>query len=416
MSGAPAPARPRSRPRPGAPQDRPAPPASVPGLYLYNGRDAAGRPACLRMADGRITPLVAQPGDLRIDLGGGRLLPGLINAHDHLQLNGLPRLKFRTRYDNATQWIADIDPRLTRDPQLLACRAMPRAQRLLIGGLKNLLSGVTTVAQHDPGDASLANPDFPVRVVESGWSHSLALDGEERVRASRQRTPAGQPWIVHAAEGLDAAAAAEFDRLDALGCIQDGTLLVHGLGLSIEQHLRLAQAGGGLVWCPGSNQHLFGRTLDAGALALQPRLALGSDSRITGECDLLAELALARSATGWDEVRLQSLVTDQAAAVLGLTDRGRLQPGLLADVLVLPPGLPLSQARRQDLRLVLRGGRPQLAAPDLAAALGPVADLLPVVLDGHPRCLNRALVALLHDAPLQEPGLSLPAPVPETSP
>lgn len=411
MSGASAAARLRPRSAPASISG-----AGPAGLYLYNGRDAAGRPACLRMAGGRITALVPQPGDLRIDLGGGRLLPGLINAHDHLQLNGLPRLKFRARYDNASQWIADIDPRLQSDPQLLAYRAVPRAQRLLMGGLKNLLSGVTTVAQHDPGDAVLADPGFPVRVVETGWAHSLALEGADRLRESRHRTPAGQPWIIHAAEGLDAAAAAEFDQLDALGCIQAGTVLVHGLALSAEQHQRLAQAGGGLVWCPGSNLHLFGRTLSAAALALQPRLALGSDSRISGECDLLAELALARNCTGWDEARLESLVTEQAAALLGLPDRGRLQPGQLADVLVLPPGLPLSQARRQDLRLVLLGGRPRLAAPDLAAAFGAGSDLVPVMLDGQSTCLSRHLVVALHQALLQEPGVRLPAFVPETAP
>ena len=225
-------------------------------FHLVNGAGGAS----LSMAGDRI---VAAPGGLRVDLGGARLLPGLINAHDHLQLNaGLPRLKFRAAYRNASEWIADITPRLSTDPQLLAHRAAPRAQRLFMGGLKNLLSGVTTVAHHDPSDAVL-DAGFPVDVPElGGWSHSLLLDGEEAVRDSHRRARPGRPWIVHAAEGTDTAAALEFERLEALGCIAPGTLLVHGLGLSTAQQSRLVQAGAGVVWCPGSNLHLFGRTLE----------------------------------------------------------------------------------------------------------------------------------------------------------
>jgi cytosine/adenosine deaminase-related metal-dependent hydrolase len=377
-------------------------------LFLFNGSDAAGRPACLRIVDGCIAEPEARAGDRRVDLGGGRLLPGLVNAHDHLHLNDLPRLKYRPAYENASQWSDDIDPRLRQDPLLCAHRALPRSQRLLVGGIKNLLCGVTTVAHHDPAHAELADPSFPVRVLAGhGWSHSLALDGEAAVRQAERDTPSERPWIIHAAEGIDAAAAAEFDRLEAMGCIRPHTVLVHGVGLSPAQLERLAQSGAGLVWCPGSNLHLFGRTLEAGALADLPRLALASDSRASGEHDLLAELALARTLTGWDEARLEALVTERAAALLGLVDRGTLAPGGLADVVVLPAGLPLSRARRADVRLVLIGGVPRFADPALAAAFGPAAGLAAVEVDGCPRFLARALVTALRASAAQEPGLSV---------
>ena len=382
--------------------------AMMNALFLFNGTDAEGRTSCLRIAEGRIAEPHAKAGDLRIDLQGARLLPGLVNAHDHLQLNALPRLKYRETYENAAQWSADIDPRLQLDPQLRAHRALPRFYRLLIGGLKNLLSGVTTVAHHDPGHAMLHAPGFPVRVLDQmGWAHSLALDGEESVQQSERRTPDGQPWIVHAAEGTDAAAADEFDRLEALGCIGPRTVLVHGLALSEAQQRRLVQAGAGLVWCPGSNLHLFGRTLEVKALDRLPRLALASDSRISGEQDLLAELALARRLTGWDEPRLQALVSTQAADLLGLQDRGSLAPGHLADVLLLPPELPLSQARRSDLRGVLVGGELRYADFDLATAFGDAANLVPVRVDDKPKALLSSLAATLRGISLQEPGLGV---------
>ncbi|HEX2012238.1 MAG TPA: hypothetical protein VJN44_14985, partial [Roseateles sp.] len=118
-------------------------------LTLIN---AQGAPSALRIAGDRIAALDASAGsgERCVDLRGDRLLPGLINAHDHLQLNALPRLKYRPRYTRVGEWIADIDPRLKSDPLLLANGRVPRAQRLAVGGLKNLLSGVTTVAHHDP--------------------------------------------------------------------------------------------------------------------------------------------------------------------------------------------------------------------------------------------------------------------------
>jgi len=332
----------------------------------------------------------------RIDLAGARLLPGLINAHDHLHLNGtLPRLKFRDGYRNASEWIADITPRLATDAGLLAHRAQPRSRRLLAGGLKNLLSGVTTVLHHDPRDPVLDEPDFPADVPEpGGWSHSLALEGEEAVRASFAATPAGRPWVVHAAEGTDTAAALEFDRLEALGCIAPGALLVHGLGLSAAQQRRLVEAGAGVVWCPGSNLHLFGRTLEPQWLFDRGRLVLGSDSRISGGRDLLSELALVRELTRWSDERLEAWVTEGAARLLGLGDRGRLEPGLRADLIALPPGLPLSCATRADLRLVVVGGRPLYADADLGEALG----LVPVRVDGRLKAIAPHLI-------VAEPGL-----------
>src|SRR5579864_7516123 len=50
--------------------------------------------------------------DLVVDLNGAFVMPGLVNAHDHLELNHYGRLKLRDRYENATEWIGDMRPRL----------------------------------------------------------------------------------------------------------------------------------------------------------------------------------------------------------------------------------------------------------------------------------------------------------------
>ncbi len=187
-----------------------------------------------------------------IDLQGDRLLPGLINAHDHLQLNNFGRLKYHRRYANVRDWIADVDAHVQADPTLRACREVSRDQRLLLGAVKNILAGVTTVAHHDPLYEYLTSDAYPMQAVtEYGWSHSLLIDGEERVRQSYQRTPVAWPWIIHAAEGLDDEAAAEFERLDALGCIGANTLIVHGVALDhcAERAARGGASGLDLVSC-----------------------------------------------------------------------------------------------------------------------------------------------------------------------
>lgn len=377
-------------------------------LTLVNGTLANGESVCVRIERGRIASMHERPekGDVTIDLRGHRVLPGLINAHDHLQLNGLPHLKYRDEYRNATQWIDDIRPRLEADPFLLAHRAVPREERLLIGGLKNLMSGVTTVAHHDSLYPALLEETFPVRVVtQYGWAHSLALDGEEAVLRSFRQTPQNRPWIIHAAEGIDEVARSEVERLHFMGCITSNTVLVHGTALEARQHRRLAAAGAGLVWCPASNLQLFGKTVDVAALNERGHVALGTDSRLSGSRDLLAELRLARESASLGEAELEEMVTRRACRLLRLADRGELRVGALADIVALPADVPLSRAERADIQLVLVGGEAGYSDPGFAFAFGESSHAK-VQVDGRTKCLGAALVTRLRRSLLQEPGLT----------
>lgn len=99
-------------------------------------------------------------GDVVIDLDGAVVLPGLVNGHDHLELNHYGRVGDLGPYRNASEWIDEIRPRLRTDPVILAGRAHPLASRLFIGELKNLLSGATTVVHHNPRYAEL-NGTYP---------------------------------------------------------------------------------------------------------------------------------------------------------------------------------------------------------------------------------------------------------------
>ena len=106
----------------------------------------------LRISDGRIDGIDVAPdkGDEVIDLERSFVFAGLINAHDHLELNSQPRLKWREKYTNASDWIADFQPRFATDPALAVTKAETLDDRVWVGGLKNLLAGVTTVCHHNP--------------------------------------------------------------------------------------------------------------------------------------------------------------------------------------------------------------------------------------------------------------------------
>lgn len=379
-------------------------------LALINS-DVGGERTVVRIAGSRIAS-VGEPSeahDQALDLAGDRLLPGLINAHDHLPLNHLPRLEPARRYRHVREWIADIDRRRRADGPLKTAVAVPLAERLLLGGLKNLLSGVTTVAHHDPLYPDLCELRYPVRVVTRyGWAHSLDIEGEAKTLASHRRTPADWPWIIHAAEGVDEAAREEFWRLERLGCLRSNTLLVHGVALGEQEQRRLAAASAGLIWCPASNLHLFGATADIAQLARNGRVALGTDSRLTGSRDLLEELRIAAGQVAMTPGALESLVTRDAARLLRLPDCGRVAPRARADLLVVPAGMPLERVRRGDIRLVMVDGIALYGDPDLTGALGS-AGWSEVRVDGRLKALEASLAERLRRLSVREPGLELAA-------
>ncbi|MGC4081376.1 MAG: hypothetical protein QM736_04490 [Vicinamibacterales bacterium] len=91
-----------------------------------------------------------KPGDHVVDLDGRFVLPGLINAHDHLELNHYGPLRPRERYGNAREWIADLAPMVKGNPTIVEKSRIALSDRLFVGGLKNLLAGVTTSRASQP--------------------------------------------------------------------------------------------------------------------------------------------------------------------------------------------------------------------------------------------------------------------------
>jgi cytosine/adenosine deaminase-related metal-dependent hydrolase len=347
-----------------------------------------------RLAAGRVAEagrgLAPRRGERVLDGAGLLALPGLINAHDHLGLDLLPRLGAGS-YANAYEWARAIyrpDASPIREVLRVGLR-----DRLWWGAYRNLIAGVTTVVHHDPYywwvfgrqwlgrrlvRRRLFGRRFPVRVLRRyAWCHSLGGPelgyGDDPVRAFRRA--GARPFILHAAEGTDARASAEVDRLHELGLLGPSTVLVHAVAVDARQRELLAATGTGVVWCPASSLGLYGATAPVAALHGKVRIALGTDSTVTGSPTLFDELRVAASTGLVEPAALLEMVTTQAARIFTLDDgRGTLRIGAPADVLLLPDdgrsaAELLLAATAGDPELVLVGGRPRAASAATAEAL-----------------------------------------------
>jgi len=344
---------------------------------LEQGVTLAGARVAVSASDSLRADLTVQRGRIRfsagarrghnaLDLRGFLILPGLINAHDHLEFNLFPRLGHK-HYENATAWAEDIYcPEQAPIRQHLQ---VPKPLRLLWGGIKNLLAGVTSVSHHNPYQAAVFERQFPVRVIKRfGWAHSLRFcsNVEERFR----QTPPDAPFIIHAGEGRDAQARREIYQLDEAAVLASSTVIVHGVALEPEDLGLIKTRGASVVWCPSSNYFTLGRTLSPKVFEAGIPVALGTDSALTADGDFLDELAVAHRHAGLHQI--YDMVTDCAARILCLkSGEGFIRDGAVADLLIVSdtgqsPAEALASIRPE---LVIVNGKLKLLSLEMADRL-----------------------------------------------
>jgi cytosine/adenosine deaminase-related metal-dependent hydrolase len=337
-----------------------------------------------------------------IDLSGYLLLPGLINAHDHLEFGLFPNLGSGP-YQNSVEWAKEIHR--THASLIARHRKVPKAVRLWWGAIRNLLCGVTTVCHHNPLSRELVSADFPIRVLSRfGWAHSLEMD--PNLIHNFDHTPPNLPFVLHAAEGVDAKSAQEIFDLDRMQVLDDRTVLVHGLALSPKAVALLNRRRSALIACPTSNQFLFHCTLSSSLIKSLNTVVLGSDSPLTSSGDLLDEISFARNEIGLDANTLYEMVTARSAAVLRLRNgEGHLKPGSIADIIAvqdkgLTPAETITQLSFDQIELVILSGRVQLVSAALYSCLPDSLKhgLQPLTIDGHQRWLRAPISNLLLEA------------------
>lgn len=309
------------------------------------------------MIQGRGSPAGLPKSVRRIELKDHLILPGLINAHDHLHFGMFPRLG-RGPYANWRKWAEDIY-HFDRPP-LIDLLKIPKETRLWSGIVRNALAGVTTVCHHDAPHNMLSGDALPVKVhSEFGWAHSV--DDPEWTQSYR-KTPLTQPFIIHCAEGIDDQARREMITIARNVELTNRLVLIHAVGISRSEWIRLRAAGAWIVWCPTSNLHILGQTLARELLLSYSSIVLGSDSPISADGDLLDEVNTAFKLMDLPFDLLYRMVTTRPASLLRLSgSEGTIMPGGAADLLIAqdrgrPPCESLCTLSRREIGAVMCRG------------------------------------------------------------
>jgi 5-methylthioadenosine/S-adenosylhomocysteine deaminase len=320
------------------------------------------------------------------------ILPGLVNAHTHLELTDLAG---QVEEDDFPAWIR----------RLREVKEQHRLEHYLAAAKRGVAacwaSGVTTVA--DTGDRTVVmqalaecggsgivyqevfgpHPDQAPASLEQLRETVVSLRGFESDRVRLGISPhapytvsgplyrvvaefaraEGLPVAVHLAESLAetqllGAAAGPFAEawrrrgipLPALpgcspvawlaehGVLNERTLCIHVVQVDSDDIARLKAAGVGVAHCPRSNRrHGHGEAPLARLLEAGVRVGVGTDSVVSvGSLDLLAEARAARALAGLSWERALSLVTLEAARAIGLEQHvGSLAPGKWGDVAII---------------------------------------------------------------------------------
>lgn len=240
------------------------------------------------------------------------ICPGLINAHDHLEMNLYPRMG-NPPYKNYTEWGLSINK---QESPVKEIEKVNIEDRMMWGGIKNMVSGATTVVHHNPWRRLLSSKKFPTNVLKNyAWAHSPAFGSViKKAFPSNPKTP----FIIHAAEGVDKLALGEIDRLHEMGLLKSNTVLVHAIALTDLNITAIEEAGASVVWCPSSNFFLFNKTAPIDKLKEKINIAIGSDSTLTGQPTLLDEMQFAFQTKLASAEEIYKWVTLSAASIFNL--------------------------------------------------------------------------------------------------
>jgi aminodeoxyfutalosine deaminase len=362
------------------------------------------RDAWVHVANNQVTAVgqgAAPAADRSQDLGAAIVLPGLVNAHAHLELSWLRGrvppgpdfltwvgrlMRARTSFESSADPVAmaavrdavaemrasgtvavgDIANALIT-PAVLADTGMPGVVFHELMGFRDA-DGQAAVAASRAQRRQLASAD--VRVVaapHAPFSVSPELFGAIRDDVQLSSRPLTSVHVAESPEEVQllrdgtgpwrerlealgvwrrdwvAPGRGPGDYLCDLGVIAAGTLVVHGVQLTDAELTRVAECGATLVTCPRSNSWVgVGAPPVARFFAAGGGIAVGTDSLAsTPDLNLFSELAeLHRLAPEVAPSRLIAAATRGGAAALQLDGRlGVIAPGADARLIaVAAPG------------------------------------------------------------------------------
>lgn len=346
---------------------------------------------------GRWKDLSAAPRDFVVDLGEVLLLPGLVNAHCHLDYTDMaghispPRsfsdwikamlaLKAHWTYsDYALSWlhgaamllrtgtttVADIEAVPELLPEVLSSTPLRVCSLLELTGVRSRRSP-EQILQHavakieavgswsglSPHAPYSTNPEL-LRLAgglarERGWiiATHIAESREEFEMLAHARGPMFE-WLQPQREMADCGLGSPIRHLQRQGLLGHNLLAIHANYLERGDAELLGAAGASVVHCPRSHAYFRHRSFPRSQLGeAGVNICLGTDSLATvrlaerevGELDLWAEMrAMADHDPGLSPSTLLQLATMNGARALGRAGAlGELTPGACADMIVLP--------------------------------------------------------------------------------
>jgi hypothetical protein len=341
---------------------------------------------------------------------GGIIFPGLIDLHNHVSWDVLPRWHPPHLFSDRYAWRTDPDyVRNIAGPYQYLLDHKYFCDMNTYGELRALAGGTTSIlATADAGciRGLVRNLDFSSGFY--GWFESDRAHIRDEIEMRATTDPAvvqsvrsflagsrAEAFIVHSAEGIDATSLDEFYFLKDQGLLTHKTVLVQGVALGAPEFRDMQTVGASLVWSPRSNIELYGKTADIpAALDAGVRVALAPDWGITGGSSMLDEL---NYAARWNADHFSGRLTDQQlvmmvtaipAQLAGIDDEvGAIRAGLYADLLVISgdrtdPYRALVEAQPGDVQLVLIGGQAVYGEPALMSAFWKPSRLNELVAGG----------------------------------
>jgi cytosine/adenosine deaminase-related metal-dependent hydrolase len=348
------------------------------------------------------------------DLGDGVLLPGLVNAHCHLELSHLAgQIAFGEGFVPWVEGVVESRGRLAegavRAATAAAIRFLEEHGTVAVGEVSNTLVPLELLAASrlsavvflellawDPAkaEATLAWADERSRaaapVLRPGLEVRLAAHAPHSVSPAllRALVERGGPAAIHLAESPDEAAflasgggdwPAFLERrglghvaftapglspvryAESLGALHPRLVAAHGVQVDAADREALARHGVSVVLCPRSNRNLGVGTADVPTLATAGvRLALGTDSLASVETlDVLDDAVLLhRQFPQLDPAAIVRMATLGGAEALGLPDLGAIAPGRRA-------ALAFAEGGARDPHEWLLSGQARLRAVEL---------------------------------------------------
>jgi len=211
--------------------------------------------------------------------------------------------------------------------------------------------------------------------------------------------------VMNLGEGTDAAEKKEIDRVLNSNYFKRKIVAVHGVAMNAEQ----AASFHGLAWCPASNYFLFGQTADIKKLKEKIKVVFGTDSTLTSAWNAWEHFQHAMQKLDLTEKDLLTMLGSNPASLWKLNDRGQIQPGLEADILVIKKTTDIFKSGPGNILLVIKRGKIYLMDESFLSQLkNPMKQFTRINIEGSNKIVKGELDKLVQQILKIYPGAEIP--------